>query len=127
MNGFLQKMSMVVSVLVLVCWSVPCRAAETMLNEVLKGSANGGITGTLFGAAVMAFANKTGDQLDYMAYGAASGVLAGTAYGLGKAMLEVENGTVKWSLPAVRPDFKDPNSRGQAQIVFMAELLRGRF
>lgn len=127
MNNFLRKMSMVLSVFMFVCWSVPCHAAENAFKTIFTDSLYGGLTGSLVGAAVMAFAKKPGDHLDYMAYGAATGVLVGAAYGIGKAMVELDNGRVKLSMPTVIPDIKDSNSKGQTPIVVMAELLRGKF
>ena len=127
MNSCMRKMSMVLSVLMFVCWSVPCHAAENAFKNIFTDSLYGGLTGSLVGAAVMAFAKKPGEHLDYMAYGAATGVLVGAAYGIGRAMAEVENGKVKFAMPTVIPDIKESNSKGQTPIVVMAELLRGKF
>ena len=124
MNSLMRKMSMVLSVLMSVCWVVPCRAAENAVNGVL---ADGGLSGSLVGAAVMAFANKPAENLDYMAYGAATGVMVGAAYSIGKAMVVMENGNTKWSIPIVIPDVRDTNSNGKTPVVFMAEVLRGKF
>lgn len=127
MKSCMRKMSMVLSVLMFVCWSVPCHAAENAFKTIFTDSLYGGLTGSLVGAAVMAFAKKPGDHLDYMAYGAATGVLVGAAYGIGKAVVEFDNGKMKFAMPTVIPDIKDSNSKGQTAIVFMAELLHGKF
>jgi hypothetical protein len=42
-------------------------------------------------------------------------------------MVVMENGKMKWSMPIVIPDIKDSNSNGKTPIVFMAEVLRGKF
>ena len=122
MNSFMRKMSMVLSFFLSVCWSVPCRAAENAFKGVFDDS-----MGSLVGATVMAFANKQVENLDYMAYGAATGVMVGAAYSIGKAMVVMENGKTKWSIPIVIPDVRDTNSNGKTPVVFMAEVLRGKF
>jgi len=127
MASLLRSISLVLSVVFFVCWSVPCRAAENVFKEVLTDSLYGGLSGTLVGAAVMAFAKRTGDHLDYMAYGAATGVLVGAAYGIGRAVVEMDKGKVTLSVPTVIPDIQDSNSKGKTPVVFMAELLHGKF
>jgi len=127
MHSLFRKLSLVLPFVLSLCWAIPCRAAENVFKEIFADSVYGGLTGSLVGAAVMAFAKKPGDHLDYMAYGAAAGVMVGAAYGIGKAMVEMENGRVKLSMPTVIPDFQDTNSRGQTPVVIMANLLRGRF
>jgi hypothetical protein len=127
MGSLMRSISLVLSILCFVCWSVPCRAAESVFKQIFTDSFYGGLSGTLVGAAAMAFAKRPGDHLDYMAYGAATGVLVGTAYGLGKAVVEMEHGRVTWSVPTVIPDIQDTNSKGQTPIVVMAELLHGKF
>ena len=127
MNSFMRKMSMILSVLMSVCWVVPCRAAENAVKGVLADSLYGGLSGSLVGAAVMAFANKPAENLDYMAYGAATGVMVGAAFNIGKAIVVMENGNMKWSIPIVIPDVQDTNSNGKTPVVFMAQVLRGSF
>ena len=122
MNSFMRKLSMVLSFFLSVCWSVPCRAAENAFKGVLDDS-----MGSLVGATVMAFANKQVENLDYMAYGAATGVMVGAAYSIGKALLVMENGKMKVSIPIVIPDIQDTNSSGKTPVVFMAEVIHGKF
>jgi len=127
MKSLVRMFSVMLSFLLAFCWTVPCRAAQNAFKEVFTDSVYGGLSGTLVGAAVMAFTKKSGDHLDYMAYGAATGIMVGAAYGIGKAMVEMDSGRVKWSMPTVKPDIQDTNSKGQTPIVVMAELLRGKF
>ncbi len=127
MNSFMRKMSMVLSFFLSVCWSVPCRAAENAFKGVLDDPMYGGLSGSLVGATVMAFANKQVENLDYMAYGAATGVMVGAAYSIGKALVVMENGKMKLSMPIVIPDIQDTNSNGKTPVVFMAEVIRGKF
>jgi hypothetical protein len=126
-NNLVRKLSLVVSFILSVCWSVPCQAAESAFKSVFTDPLYGGLIGTPVGAAFLTFAVKPGDHLDYMAYGAATGIVAGAAYGIGKAMVEMENGRVTWSMPTFIPGIQDTNSKGQTPIVVMAGLLRGKF
>lgn len=127
MRNFLKKITMVLAAFFSFCWSVPCHAAESTFKEIFIDSVYGGLTGTLVGAAVMAFTEKPGDHLDYLGYGAAVGVLTGAAFGIGKAMVEMENGKVRFSMPTFMPDLQEANSKGQTPIVITAELVRGKF
>lgn len=106
---------------------VPCHAAETMFKEIAKDSVYGGIAGTLIGAATLAFAHKPGDHLEYMAYGAAAGLVGGATYGYfsSRALMEVENGKVKFAIPTVMPDKKD-SSRTNSVLV-TTQIIKGKF
>ncbi len=71
-------------------------ASDDTLREVFTDAFYGAAIGGLVGGAIMVFQRKPLDHVNFIAYGAASGVLAGTAYGLAKsarAFAEVENGT----------------------------------
>lgn len=126
MTTLFRKMTIALSALLLACWSAPCYAGSTF-KEIFTDSLYGGLTGTLVGAAVMAFTEKPGDHLDYLAYGGAVGVLTGAAFGIGKAMVEMDSGRVRFSMPTVIPDFREANSRGETPVILTAELVRGRF
>ena len=127
MNGFLKKAAMMVTAFFSFCWSVPCHAAESTFKGIFTDSLYGGLTGSLVGAAVMAFTKKPGDHLDYLGYGAAVGVLTGAAYGIGKAVVEMDSGRVRFSMPTVVPEIQETNSKGQTPLVFTANLIRGKF
>ena len=78
----------------------------------------------------MVFKTKPFDHLNYIAYGAASGVLAGTAYGLAKsarAFAEVENGRVKVAFPTIVPELVVSPASGQTTVAWRADLFRGTF
>lgn len=123
---------MVLAALFLFCWTVPCFAVENTFREMLQDTVVGAVAGTIVGVAVMAFARKPGDHLEYMAVGAAAGVLVGAAYGAyetthrTRAVAEVDQGKVKFSIPTIIPDLKE-SSKGQTGIGFMTELVRGKF
>ena len=109
--------------------SIAC-ADDNALRETFQDAFYGGAVGALVGAALMAFAKKPADHLDYMAFGAATGVLAGTAYGVAKsarALATIDNGNVRISMPMIIPDLVDSPSTKQTIISWRADLIRGTF
>lgn len=105
-------------------------ASDNAFREVFEDAFYGGAAGALVGAALMAFTKKPADHLDYMGYGAASGVLVGSAYGIAKsarAMAQIDKGTIKFALPTVLPDLSESPASHQTNITWRAELLRGTF
>lgn len=105
-------------------------AAEDTLKEVFTDSFYGAAIGGLVGGALMVFKSKPLDHLDFIAYGAASGVLAGTAYGLVKsarAFAEVENGRVRIALPTIMPELVSAPGTGRTTVAWKANLFRGTF
>ena len=130
MKNFRRLISMVLAAMLLAAWVAPSYAAESPFKEVLQDAVYGGLTGALVGAAVMAFTHKPGDHLNYMGYGGAVGVLAGTAIGTvrtARSLAELDHGKVLFAIPTIVPDFQDTNSKGQTPLVIKAELFRGRF
>jgi hypothetical protein len=105
----------------------PCHADETVFKEIAKDSMYGGIAGTLIGAATLAFTRRPGDHLEYMAYGAAAGLLGGATYGYfsSRALMEVENGKVRFAIPTVIPDVKD--SMRTTSVVVTTQIIKGKF
>ncbi|WP_026842007.1 hypothetical protein [Citrifermentans bremense] len=117
-------------VLTLVFMATPCLAAENAFKTVFEDSIYGGLAGGLVGAALVVFTKKPADHLDYIAYGAAGGVLVGAAYGVlttSKSLAEIENGKVKFAIPTIKPEFREGNVKGQTTLVAVAELIRGKF
>lgn len=110
--------------------ATPCFAEESSFHTILKDAVYGGLSGSLVGAVVMVFAKKPLDHLDLIGYGAAGGVLVGAAYGTvvaSRSLVEVDKGGVKFAMPTIMPEFREPNSKGQSAFVAMAELIRGKF
>lgn len=105
-------------------------AGDNTIREVFTDAFYGAAIGGLVGGAIMVFQTKPFDHLNYIAYGAASGVLVGTAYGLAKsarAFAEVENGRVKMAFPTIIPELVASPSSGQTTVAWKADLLRGSF
>lgn len=131
MKKYKQMIMMLFASVLSITWAAPCFAAESAFREIFQDSIYGGLTGSLIGAAVMAFAKRPGNHLEYIGYGAAGGVLAGAAFGavkIAKSLAEVdEKGKVRFAIPAVIPDIRDPNSKGQSAYVINAGLLSGKF
>ena len=130
MNILRRTSAVILAAIFITSWNAPCFAADSAFKEIFEDGFYGGLTGTLVGAAILAFTHKPGDHLDYLAYGAATGVFAGVTYGVvrsGKALAEVDNGKVKFAMPTIIPDIQDTNAKGQTPIIVMAELFRGKF
>ena len=105
-------------------------AGDNAFRDVFEDAFYGGAAGALVGAALLAFTRKPANHLDYMGYGAASGVLVGSAYGLVKSarsLAQMDNGTIRFAMPTVIPDFGDSPTSRQTNIIWRASLLRGTF
>jgi len=77
----------------------------------------------------MAFTRKPGQHLEYMAYGAAGGAVAGGAYGLFKSqtsLVAFEGDKVSIDVPLIMPDVQEKGVRG-TNVTIMAELISGKF
>jgi uncharacterized membrane protein YebE (DUF533 family) len=110
--------------------SASALAEENALQTTFESAFYGGAVGALVGAALMVFTHNPADHLDYMAYGAAAGVLAGTAYGVVKssrALASLENGNLKISMPTITPELIESPSTRQTFVAWRADILRGTF
>jgi len=120
----------VLALLLLGCWNAECFASEdSVFMEVFKDAMVGGLAGGLVGAAVLAFTKHPGHHLDYMAYGAAGGVVAGGAYGLVNAkgsLMEIKNGEVTFDVPIIMPDIKESRTKG-TNVVITTDFISGDF
>jgi hypothetical protein len=105
-------------------------ASDNTLREVFQDAFYGGAIGTLVGAALLAFTKKPANHLENIGYGAAVGVLFGTAYGVTKSarsLAEIDNGRVRIAIPTIIPDFVESSATRQTAITWRAEILRGSF
>ena len=105
-------------------------ASDNTLREVFQDAFYGGAVGTLVGAALLAFTKKPANHLENIGYGAAVGVLFGTAYGVTKSarsLAEIDNGRVRIAIPTIIPDFVESSATRQTTITWRAEILRGSF
>jgi hypothetical protein len=126
----LKKLVAVLTMVSLLSTATSAFAADDTIKEVFTDAFYGAAIGGLVGGAFMAFTKKPLDHFNYVAYGAASGVLIGTAYGLAKsarAFAEVENGRVKMAFPTITPDLVESPSTGRTTVAWKAELIRGTF
>jgi hypothetical protein len=126
----LRKLVAVMTLVSLLSATSSAFAADDTIREVFTDAFYGAGIGALVGGAIMVFKTKPLDHLDYIAYGAASGVLVGTAYGLTKsarAFAEVENGRVKIALPTVIPELVVSPASGRTTVAWKADLIRGTF
>jgi uncharacterized membrane protein YebE (DUF533 family) len=112
------------------CASTAAFAEDNAFRDTFQSAFYGGAVGALVGAALLVFTKKPADHLDYMGFGAAAGVLAGTAYGVGKAtraLASIENGKFKMAMPTIIPDLYESPSTKQTVVSWRADILRGTF
>lgn len=105
-------------------------AEENAFRDTFQSAFYGGAVGALVGAALMVFTKKPADHLDYMGFGAAAGVLAGTAYGVVKSsrsLASIDNGNLKIAMPTIIPDLVESPVTRQMTVSFRADILRGTF
>lgn len=122
-------------VAVMVCVSLLSAASnvnadDNTLREVFQDAFYGAGIGALVGGALMLFTKKPADHLDYLGYGAATGVLAGTAYGVAKsarAFAEIDNGRVRIAVPTIIPNLVESSAGRQATVMWNASIFRGTF
>lgn len=130
---YMKQLKQMVAVLICVTFlsaASSVNAADSMLREVFEDAFYGAGIGALVGGAILVFAKKPADHLDYLGYGAASGVLAGTAYGLAKsarALAEIDNGRIKIAVPTIIPNLVESSATRQSTVMWSASLLRGTF
>lgn len=125
-----RKLVAVMTLVTLLSSASSAFAADETIREIFTDAFYGAAIGGLVGGAFMVFKTKPLDHLNYIAYGAASGILVGTAYGLAKsarAFAEVENGRVKIALPTVTPELVVSPASGQTTVAWKADLIRGTF
>lgn len=67
-------------------------AGDDVMGKTLHDSLYGALIGALAGAAVMALSDEPEDNVEYIPIGAAIGVLAGTAYGFSRSVVETSDG-----------------------------------
>jgi outer membrane lipoprotein SlyB len=110
--------------------TITCFANEnTPYSAVLKDTMIGSLAGGLVGVAVLAMTRKPGQHLEYMAYGAAGGAVAGSAYGLFKkqtSLVEIKEEKISVDIPLIMPDVQDKGTRG-TNFTIIAELISGKF
>lgn len=105
-------------------------ADDNAFRDTFISAFYGGAVGALVGASLLVFTHKPADHLDYMGFGAAAGVLAGTAYGVGRAtraLASIENGNFKIAMPTLIPDLIESPATRQTTVAWRAEILRGTF
>jgi integral membrane sensor domain MASE1 len=125
-----RKFVAMLTVLSLLSTTSAAFAAEDVLKETFTSAFYGGAIGALLGGACMVFQKKPADHWNYLAYGAATGVIAGTAFGLAKsarAFAEVENGRVKMAFPTIVPELVTSPDSHQTTVAWKTNLIQGSF
>jgi hypothetical protein len=127
---FIHRLTALLTICVMLASASVACADDNVFRETFRDAFYGGAVGTLVGAALMAFTKKPADHLDYMALGAASGVLAGAAYGFTKsarALATIDNGNVRIAMPTIIPDVAESPSTKQTVVTWRANIIRGTF
>ena len=130
MKTLKRSIIILLSTCLLTSLAVPCIAADNVFRDLFENSLYGGLAGTLVGGALLVFTKKPSDHLDYLAVGAATGVLAGVTYSVVKqsrSLVAIEDGNVKLAIPTVIPELQETGTKGMALVMLRAELIRGKF
>jgi len=104
-------------------------AQQDSMKTVFQDAGFGALAGLLVGGALMVFTEKPGHHLDYLAYGAATGVLAGTAFGIysvSRPLFLVERGKVHGQTPLLKAEM-DESTKGTPQVRYSLALMEYRF
>jgi uncharacterized membrane protein YebE (DUF533 family) len=129
MNRF-KGISALIALVAMLCSTTSAFAEENAFRDTFQSAFYGGAVGALVGAALLVFTKKPADHLDYMGFGAAAGVLAGTAYGVAKsarALASIDKGNLKIAVPTIIPDLFESPVTKQTVVSFRADILRGTF
>src|SRR3972149_6614256 len=113
--------------------SVSSAAAEDVMQRTLRDSLYGGLIGAPLGTAGMFLTDRPGDNIEYIPPGAAVGILAGAAYGMGRSMVqtssvtEVDGDGVRFSFPTVTAEKVYDEKLDQVEEIEKIDLVRLRF
>ena len=124
------RIAALMSLVSILCAATSAFADDNAFRDTFQSAFYGGAVGALVGAALLVFTKKPADHLDYMGFGAAAGVMAGTAYGVGKAsraLASIENGKLKIAIPMIIPDLVESPGTKQTAVAFRANILQGTF
>ena len=127
---FLSRLISLITCCAMMASAAPAFASDNAFRDLFEDALYGGAAGALVGAALLAFTKKPANHLDYLGYGAASGVLVGSVYGVAKSatsLAQMDNGTIRFAMPTVLPDFSDSPASRQTNITWRASLFRGTF
>ncbi|HXN05896.1 MAG TPA: hypothetical protein VN944_02405 [Nitrospiria bacterium] len=104
-------------------------SSDKTLEIIFKDAYYGAALGGLLGVALMVFTDRPADHFDYIAYGLAGGVIAGTAYGMvyesSRSFVEVDHGKFSWNLPVPRAEVMRTGLEKRATVGM--SLVRYRF
>ena len=130
MKALKRSLIILLTACLLTCWAVPSFASDNAFRDLFENTLYGGLAGALVGGAFLAFTKKPSDHLDYLAVGAATGVLAGVTYSVVKqsrSLVAIEDGNVKLAMPTIIPELQDNGAKGMSIVSLKAELIRGKF
>jgi len=104
-------------------------AQQDSMKTVFQDAGFGGLAGLLVGGAFLVFTDEPGDHLDYLAYGAAVGVLAGAAFGIysvSRPLFLVEQGGLRGQIPLLKVEMEQP-AKAISQVRYSLTLMECHF
>jgi len=127
MKGFV---AILLSSFLLFTWAGQAWAQQdSSMKTVFQDAGFGGLAGLLVGGAFLVFTDEPGHHLDYLAYGAAVGVLAGAAFGIysvSRPLFLVEHGGLRGQIPLLKVEMEQP-AKGISQVRYSLTLMEYRF
>ena len=119
-----------VALVVTFSWNLTSFASEDSLSASgFKDAMIGGLADGLIGTTVLALTGKSGQDMEYLAYGATGSAAEAGTYGLFKAqtsLVEIQGDKVSIDVPLIMPDIQEKGTRGTT-VTIMAELISGKF
>jgi peptidoglycan/LPS O-acetylase OafA/YrhL len=105
--------------------------SPNLFADMFMDSLYGGAIGALVGGSLCILTQQPGKHLDRIGYGAAIGVLGGTAFAVANAarhsaFVEMDNNKVRFAMPTIQPSVEKDNHH-PAVVSANADLLALRF
>lgn len=94
-------------------------ADDKTLENIFKNAYYGALIGGLLGTAILVFSDRPADHFDYIAYGMAGGIIAGTFYGMAysqRSLSDIDHGRIKFDFPRLELKYNpqlDPSERNR--------------
>lgn len=122
-------LTILLSSLLLFTFAGQAWAQQDSMEIVFRDALYGGLAGLLVGGALLVFTKDPGHHLDYLAYGAGVGILAGTAFGIyaiSRPLFVLERGKVYGQMPLLRAEVEQPADKVR-QVRYSLGIMECRF
>ena len=128
-----KKLIIAVLILLFTVSAIPSRvfAADDglVMRNVMRDTFFGGVVGALIGAGFMLMREKPEDHLNYIAFGAGAGIIAGAAIGMSastRALAEIEGNKITLNVPELKTDLNRYDGE-RLEVSGSVDILRYRF